>query len=93
MLGRPNAARAVGYALERPARSDGRKNTPTSPGSAWSITRDGSASRTAKRAAARQAELLRAEGVYVDKNLQIDLERYLWEGLHWLEIDDILGEG
>jgi hypothetical protein len=37
-----------------------------------------------------QARLLREEGVVVDEELRIDLDRYLWSGLHWLEIDDIL---
>ncbi len=37
-----------------------------------------------------QAELLRAEGVVVSDELKIDLDVYLWEGLHLLEIDDIL---
>ncbi|HZD11101.1 MAG TPA: MGMT family protein, partial [Candidatus Binatia bacterium] len=40
-----------------------------------------------------QAQLLRAEGVMVSDDLRINLERHLWRGLHWLEIDDILREG
>jgi methylated-DNA-protein-cysteine methyltransferase-like protein len=43
-----------------------------------------------EHSAQNQAEILRAEGVEVSENLKIDLDRYLWEGLHLLEIDDIL---
>ena len=37
-----------------------------------------------------QAKLLREEGVVVSQELRIDLDIYLWEGLHLIEIDDIL---
>jgi methylated-DNA-protein-cysteine methyltransferase-like protein len=86
MLGRPWAARAVGYALgalrqqrdtapipwQRVVNSQGRISLPAAAGGSY------------------QAELLRAEGVAVDDNLRIDLSVYLWEGLHLVEIDDIL---
>ena len=39
--------------------------------------------------AARQAELLRAEGVVVSDEYQIDLKKYLWEGLHWSEVEHL----
>lgn len=88
MLGRPNAARAVGYALnalaqkedsappvpwQRVINSQGRISTPNMDGGAD-----------------MQARLLRAEGVVVSDDLRVDLEVYLWEGLHWVEVDDIL---
>jgi methylated-DNA-protein-cysteine methyltransferase-like protein len=89
MLGRPNAARAVGYALnalkgeddprrvdipwQRVVNSQGRISLPNTDGGAD-----------------RQATLLRAEGVTVDDALRIPLDQYLWEGLHWVELDDIL---
>lgn len=92
MLGRPQAARAVGYALsalkerrpgegedvpwQRVVNSQGRISLPNR-----------------ENAAVRQAQLLRAEGVFVGADLRIDLDRYLWEGLHWVEIDDILRQG
>lgn len=88
MLGRPNAARAVGYALsalgqkryapppvpwQRVINSAGRISTPNMDGGAD-----------------LQAALLRAEGVIVSDDLRVDLGVYLWEGLHLIEIDDIL---
>jgi methylated-DNA-protein-cysteine methyltransferase-like protein len=88
MLGRPNAARAVGYALaalagkhetnptvpwQRVINSQGRISTPDMDGGAN-----------------QQMKLLRAEGVVVGDDLRVDLSVYLWEGLHLLEIDDIL---
>ena len=39
--------------------------------------------------AARQAELLRAEGVAVSDDYQIDLKKYLWSGLHWSEVEHL----
>jgi methylated-DNA-protein-cysteine methyltransferase-like protein len=91
MLGRPHAARAVGYALS--ALPDQRKQADFQRvpwqrvvNSVGRISITGPAD-----AAQRQAELLRAEGVEVSDQLRIDLDRFLWEGLHWLEIDDIIG--
>lgn len=92
MLGKPHAARAVGYALsalkdKRPDRGD---EVP------WQRVVNGKGRisiQNRENAAQRQAELLRAEGVVVGKDLRIDLDRYLWEGLHWVEIDDILRKG
>lgn len=89
MLGRPNAARAVGYAMsalkgdtdphhadvpwQRVINSQGRVSIPNMDGGAD-----------------RQVELLRAEGVEIGDDLRINLDRYLWDGLHLMEIDDIL---
>lgn len=88
MLGRANAARAVGYALA--ALANKHKPDPPIPwhrvinhaGRISTPDMDGGAS--------RQAELLRAEGVVVSDDLRVDLELYLWEGLHLLELDDII---
>lgn len=90
MLGRPNAARAVGYALH--ALRDKRPGSPfdeipwqrviNSQGRISLPNMDGGAD--------RQAELLRAEGVVVSEDLRVDLRLYLWEGLHLLDIDDII---
>jgi methylated-DNA-protein-cysteine methyltransferase related protein len=90
MLGQPQAARAVGYALNalKDRRNDGRfQNIPwqrvvNSQGRISIVNREYGAN--------MQADLLRAEGVVVNEALQIDLAVYLWEGLHLLEIDDIL---
>ncbi|MCA9868156.1 MAG: MGMT family protein [Anaerolineae bacterium] len=88
MLGRPNAARAVGYALA--ALAGKRQPDPPLPwyrvinhaGRISTPDMDGGAS--------LQMKLLRAEGVAVSDDLRVDLSVYLWEGLHLIEIDDIL---
>jgi methylated-DNA-protein-cysteine methyltransferase-like protein len=90
MLGRPNAARAVGYAMHalKDAGDDPKyANIPwqrviNSQGRISIVNRD--------HGAREQARLLRAEGVVVSEELYINLDVYLWEGLHLLEIDDIL---
>jgi methylated-DNA-protein-cysteine methyltransferase-like protein len=88
MLGRPNAARAVGYALA--ALAGKRESDPPVPwyrvinhaGRISTPDMDGGAN--------QQAKLLRAEGVVVSDELRVDMSVYLWEGLHLLEIDDII---
>lgn len=85
MLGRPRAARAVGYALSALKGKD--HDVPwqrviNSQGRISIVNRENTPN--------RQAKLLRAEGVAVSENLHIDLEEYLWQGLHLVEIDDIL---
>lgn len=86
MLGHPKAARAVGYALGALRR---RKNDPIYADVPWQRVVN-HAGRISAPDPAAQARLLRAEGVTVSQEWQIDLERYLWPGLHLLEIDDIL---
>lgn len=91
MLGAPNAARAVGYALR--ALKD--KNDPNFDPVPWHrvINSQGRISIVNREhGAQRQAELLRAEGIEVSEDLHINLETYLWPGLHFLEIDDLLGK-
>lgn len=88
MLGRPNAARAVGYALS--ALGGKRESAPPVP---WHrvINSQGRISTPDMDGGAnRQMTLLRAEGVAVSDDLRIDLDIYLWEGLHLIEIDDII---
>lgn len=85
MLGRPNAARAVGYALH--ALGDANRDVPwqrviNSQGRISIASRDHNTN--------EQAQLLRAEGVAVSEELRVDLDTYLWEGLHWVEIEDII---
>ncbi len=88
MLGRPNAARAVGYALA--ALANKRETDPPVPwyrvinhaGRISTPDMDGGAS--------QQMKLLRAEGVVVSDDLRVDLNVYLWEGLHLIDIDDII---
>jgi methylated-DNA-protein-cysteine methyltransferase-like protein len=90
MLGRPNAARAVGYALG--ALKDKPEDAATGD-VPWQrvVNSQGRISiRNREHGAQQQAELLRSEGVEVSEDLRIDLDRFLWEGLHWVEVDDIL---
>ena len=90
MLGRPQAARAVGYALNA---LTGKKNNPHYAHIPWQrvVNSQGRISIfNRENSANRQAEILRSEGVTVTDNLRIDLAIYLWEGLHLMEIDDIL---
>lgn len=88
MLGRPLAARAVGYALSAlkdidPAQRDVPwQRVLNSQGRISIVDRENSVN--------RQAELLRAEGVTVSETLKVDLDQFLWAGLHWVEVDDIL---
>ncbi len=92
MLGRPRAARAVGYALN--ALKDKQDDAVyaavpwqrviNSQGRISIVNRENSPN--------RQAELLREEGVVVNENLRVNLDVYLWKGLHWVEIDDIVGD-
>lgn len=90
MLGRPQAARAVGYALNG---LSGKRDDPAYQNIPWQrvVNSQGRISIGSRDVTAnRQAILLREEGVVVDDNLKIDLDVYLWEGLHLIEIDDIL---
>lgn len=92
MLGAPNAARAVGYALR--ALKD-KKDDPAYADVPWQrvVNSQGRISIVNREAGPhRQAELLRAEGVEVSEDLRIDLEIYLWSGLHWMEVDDIIDQ-
>lgn len=90
MLGRPRAARAVGYALNALKDKD---DDPAYAGIPWQrvINSQGRISIVNREFSAQhQAEILRSEGVEVSENYRVDLDRYLWEGLHLVEIDDIL---
>lgn len=90
MLGSPNAARAVGYALQ--ALKD-KKDDPAYEDIPWQrvVNSQGRISIVNREFGAQlQAKLLREEGVVISDDLQIDLDLYLWAGLHWLEVDDIL---
>jgi methylated-DNA-protein-cysteine methyltransferase related protein len=91
MLGRPHAARAVGYALSglRNPNSQGY----TSANVPWQrvVNSQGRISiHHREQTASKQAQILRDEGVDVNENGRIDLNIYLWQGLHLLELDDIL---
>ena len=90
MLGRPNAARAVGYAMHALQDSEDQPEYANIP---WQrvINSQGRISiLNREHDAHEQAELLRAEGIVVSKDLKVDLNVYLWQGLHLVELDDIL---
>ncbi len=92
MLGRPRAARAVGYALN--ALKD-KQSDPNYHDIPWQrvINSQGRISIVNREHSAnQQAEILRSEGVVVSQDLRISLDIYLWEGLHLVEIDDILSD-
>ena len=90
MLAAPNAARAVGYALRAlKDKKDDREysNIP------WQrvINSKGRISIVNREFGAHmQADLLRKEGVPVSEELRINLDKYLWEGLPWYELDKII---
>ncbi len=90
MLSRPRAARAVGYALN--ALRD-KQDDPAYADIPWQrvINSQGRISIVNQEYSAnRQAELLRSEGVVVSEDLRIDLNVYLWDGLHWVEIEALI---
>lgn len=90
ILGHPNAARAVGYALN--ALKD-KPDDPTFEPVPWQrvVNSQGRISIVNREHGANvQAEILRAEGVVVSEELKIDLKVYLWEGLNLEEIEEVL---
>ena len=94
MIGHPNAARAVGYALSalKNPDSNAKYSSQTVP---WQrvVNSQGRISINHREATAnKQALILKEEGVEIDHNFRINLEKHLWEGLHIMEIDDILSE-
>jgi methylated-DNA-protein-cysteine methyltransferase-like protein len=91
MLGHPRAARAVGYALSALRQPDTDGYTSTNVPWQRVVNSQGRISiRHREQTANKQAEILREEGVAVAENGRIDLEIYLWEGLHLVELDDVL---
>lgn len=90
MLGAPNAARAVGYALRALKDKQEDSNYDDIP---WQrvVNSQGRISIVNREYGAKlQAEILREEGVEVSEDFQINLDRFLWPGLHWVELDDIV---
>lgn len=92
MLGRPNAARAVGYALSALKDQQPEAEQSEIPWHRVVNSKGRISIKNREFSARQQAELLRAEGIPVTEELKIEaFEEWLWEGLHWVEIDDILG--
>lgn len=93
MLGAPRAARAVGYALQ--ALKD-KQNIPFYGEVPWHrvINHAGRISISNREFdAEEQALRLRAEGIVVNENLQVDMAHYLWKGLNFFELDELLAAG
>jgi methylated-DNA-protein-cysteine methyltransferase-like protein len=93
MLGRPNGARAVGYALSAlNAPESGELYTSATVPWQRVVNNKGRISiHHREHAAQEQSRLLRAEGVVVDAHGRINLDIYLWEGPNLMELEDILG--
>ena len=90
MLGAPNAARAVGYALR--ALKD-KQDDSAYADIPWQrvVNSQGRISIVNREFGAQiQADLLRQEGVDVSEELKINLDEYLWKGLPLFELDEIL---
>ena len=90
MLGRPNSARAVGYALNALKNSAEHEIVPW-----WRVVNAAGKISLGSREllANRQAILLQKEGVRVSDELAISLSRFLWEGADIFEIEEILQHG
>ena len=93
LLGRPQAARAVGYALS--ALKDAPEGMePTAVPWHRVVNSTGRISLVHREVDGEtQAALLRAEGVAVSDQLTLDMDAYLWAGLSLWEVDELLGEG
>ncbi len=92
MLGRPRAARAVGYALN--ALKDDKDGALTDVPWQRVVNHVGRISiANREHSAHQQADLLRMEGIQIDDALRLEnFEQHLWSGLSLFEIDDILSE-
>ncbi len=92
MLGYPRAPRAVGNAMhalkdlgKRPDYADiPWQRVVNSQGRISIVNRE--------HGAQEQAKILRSEGVDVSDSLKINLDIFLWEGLHLVELDDVLSQ-
>ncbi len=88
MLGRPRAARAVGYALN--ALKDNKDHDVP-----WQrvVNHVGQISIVNREYSSNlQADLLRDEGVALTEELQVNgFQEFLWEGLNLAEVDEITG--
>lgn len=88
MLGRPRAARAVGYALN--ALKDNKDHDVP-----WQrvVNHVGQISIVNREYSSNlQADRLRDEGVALTEELQVSgFQDYLWEGLNLAEMDEIIG--
>lgn len=89
MLGAAGAARQVGYAMSALRY---KADDPQYYDIPWQrvINSQGKISIKGSRFnKLKQAELLRDDGVEVSEDLSVDLEKYLWEGMSWQEIEKL----
>jgi methylated-DNA-protein-cysteine methyltransferase-like protein len=94
MLEHPHAARTVGWAMHSlppsvpPAHGgEERGGVPW-----WRVLNGKGCISLSRDGASLQRELLEAEGVELDERGCVDLERFGWEGLSWLEIEELMKE-
>lgn len=90
MLDATGAARQVGYAMSALKNRDDNPRYTNIP---WQrvVNREGRISiKGSGEGRLYQAELLREEGVEVDHELKIDLDKYLWEGLLPHEVRELI---
>ena len=90
MLDAPRGARAVGYAMRG---LKFKRNDPNFQDVPWHrvVNSQGRIS-LGGSSKFRQADLLLDEGVAVDQDFAVDLDKYLWQGLLPHEIKDLLEE-
>jgi methylated-DNA-protein-cysteine methyltransferase-like protein len=83
MLEHPHAARTVGWAMH---------SIPQGMDVPWwrVINSKGYVSLSGQEGASLQRELLEAEGVEFDERGFVDWERFGWEGLSWIEIEELV---
>jgi methylated-DNA-protein-cysteine methyltransferase-like protein len=86
MLEHPHAARTVGWAMH---------SIPQGMDVPWwrVINSKGCVSLSGKDDASLQRELLEAEGVEFDERGYVDWDRFGWEELSWIEIEELLSDG
>lgn len=84
MLGNPRGARTVGWALHSMLEDS---DVPW-----WRVVNSQGRISTScwEHDAGQQRELLEAEGVEFDERGYVDWERFGWEGLSWLEAEELL---
>lgn len=95
MLGNPHAARTVGWALHSlppsvpPTGGDERGGDVP-----WQrvINSQGRISTSCREHSADHRALLEAEGVEFDELGYVDWDRFGWEGLSWLEVEELMRE-
>jgi methylated-DNA-protein-cysteine methyltransferase-like protein len=96
MLGNPRAARTVGWALHSLPPSVPPGGGDEEGGDVpWQrvINSKGHISTSCREHGAdHQRDLLEAEGIEFDERGYVNLDRFGWEGLTWLEVEELMSE-